>query len=200
MTARSWIIGVAASLLATSALAQPPAPDAKRLIDEAFLAKTREWLANPIVALSVKAQNDRNKTLSQSVIDSLDKQWRAEREGADKPLIAATLSAPLSTYLLRVQAESLGLYTEIFVMDRNGLNVGQSAPTSDYWQGDEAKFQKTFLVGSDAVFVDEAEWDDENKIWRAQLNLTLSDASGSYGAATIEINLTEMQRRSAPSS
>jgi hypothetical protein len=200
MTARSWIIGVAVSLLATSALAQPPAPDAKRLIDEAFLAKTREWLANPIVALSVKAQNDRNKTLSQPVIDSLDKQWRAEREGTDKPLIAATLSAPLSTYLLRVQAESLGLYTEIFVMDRNGLNVGQSAPTSDYWQGDEAKFQKTFLVGSDAVFVDEAEWDDENKIWRAQLNLTLSDASGSYGAATIEINLTEMQRRSAPSS
>lgn len=200
MKARSWIIGVAVSLLATSALAQPPAPDAKRLIDEAFLAKTREWLANPIVALSVKAQNDRNKTLSQPVIDSLDKQWRAEREGTDKPLIAATLSAPLSTYLLRVQAESLGLYTEIFVMDRNGLNVGQSAPTSDYWQGDEAKFQKTFLVGSDAVFVDEAEWDDENKIWRAQLNLTLSDASGSYGAATIEINLTEMQRRSAPSS
>lgn len=198
MAKRSWVVGAVFSVMATSALAQPPAPDAARLVDAAFIAKIREWLANPIVALSVKAQNDRNTGIGQSAIDALDKQWRAEREGADKPLIGATLSAPLSTYLLRVQAESLGLYTEIFVMDRNGLNVGQSAATSDYWQGDEAKFQKTFGVGVDAVFLDEPEWDDENKIWRAQLNLTLSDAKGSFGAATIELNLTELQRRLAP--
>lgn len=200
MASRAWIGGLVASLLASAAYAQPPAPDANRLIDADFIAKTREWLGNPIVALSVKAQNDRRGALDQAVIDELDKQWRAERENPDKPLISATLSAPLSTYLLRVQAGSLGLYTEIFVMDRNGLNVGQSAITSDYWQGDEAKFQKTFGVGPDAVFIDEPEWDDEAKIWRTQLNLALSDSTGSFGAVTVEVNLTELQRRSAPSS
>jgi len=98
-----------------------------------------------------------------------------------------------------VQAQAQGLYYEVFVTDDKGLNVGQSAITSDYWQGDEAKFQKTFPISADAVFIDEAEWDGELKIWRAQLNLTIADEGGNQaiGAATIEINLTELMRRQA---
>lgn len=187
-------------LFSGQAAANPNAPDAKSLINEEFIKQTRNWLANPIVALSINAQNDKRGSLKQADIDALDKQWRDERKKDDKPLIAATLTAPLSVYLLRVQAENLGLYTEIFVMDTNGLNVGQSAITSDYWQGDEAKFQKTFKVSPDAVFIDEPEWDAERKIWRAQLNLTLADikTNKAIGSATVEVNLTELQRRSQP--
>ena len=106
------------------------------------------------------------------------------------------LTSPLSSYLTRVQAASLGLFSEIFVMDSVGLNVGQSATTSDYWQGDEAKFQKTYPVGPDAVFIDEAEFNEETGTWRAQVNLTVTDPEGnSIGAATVELNLTELQRR-----
>jgi hypothetical protein len=182
--------------------AESPAPNVPALIDANFIAQTREWLANPIVPLSIKAQNELRGNLGQPDIDALDKQWRAERESDDKPLISATLSAPLSIYLLRIQAQTLGLYTEIFVMDANGLNVGQSAITGDYWQGDEAKFEKTFPAGSEAVFIDEAEWDEDLKIWRAQLNLTLSDPETAkpIGAATVEVNLTELQRRNSPAS
>ena len=184
------------------AVAQPAAPDAAALITPAVIEEIRTALGNPIVPLSVKAQNGKRGRISQAEIDALDKQWVDERKASDKPLIAATLSAPLSTYLLRMQAGSLGLYAEIFVMDANGLNVGQSSITSDYWQGDEAKFQKTFPVGADAVFVDEAEWDDERKIWVTQLNVTLADPESGkpIGAATIDINLTELQRRSGAGS
>ncbi|MGO7624082.1 hypothetical protein ACC687_38970, partial [Rhizobium ruizarguesonis] len=45
-----------------------------------------------------------------------------------------------------------GKITEIFVMGAKGLNVGQSDTTSDYCQGDEANFQKSFGAGKDAVF------------------------------------------------
>ena len=78
-----------------------------------------------------------------------------------------------------------------------GLNVGQSSVTSDYWQGDEDKFQKTFQVGPDAVFIDEPEYHDETKTWRVQVNLTIVDPAtkAAIGAATAEINLTELQRR-----
>jgi len=150
--------------------------------------------------MSIKAQNELRGNPSQSEIDALDQQWRAEREADDQPLIAATLSAPLSIYLLRIQANSLGLYPEIFVVDSSGLNVGQSAVTGDYWQGDEAKFQETFPVGPDAVFIDEAEWDEDRLIWRAQLNMTVADpeTGRAIGAATVEFNLTELERRSAP--
>ena len=134
--------------------------------------------------------------MAQDKIDALDNQWKAEREAADKPLIAATLSNPLSVYLARIQGKSLGLYAEIFVMDQNGLNVGQSSVTSDFWQGDEDKFQKTYQVSDDAMFVDAAEWDDEAKIWLNQVSFTLLDASKKkIGAVTVEINLTELERR-----
>jgi len=173
-------------------------PDATALISPAFIESTRAWLGEPIVGFSVKAQNLRRGALEQSDILALDEEWRAERESGSKPLIAATLTSPLSIYLIRKQAEARGLFTEIFVMDKNGLNVGQSAITSDYWQGDEAKFQKTFDVGPDAVFIDEPEWDDDSRIWRAQLNLTLTnDDKEPIGAATVEVNLTELDRRAA---
>lgn len=184
------------------AAAQGIAPDPHRLITQAFIEQTRDWLANPIVSLSVEAQTAAYGALPQETIDALDTQWRTEREIADKPLISATLSSPLSNYLTRVQAGALGLYTEIFITDANGLNVGQSAITGDYWQGDEAKFTNTFPVGPDAVFIDEAEWDEDWQVWRAQLNMSIPNEAGTraIGAATIEINLTELQRRSAPQS
>ena len=108
------------------------------------------------------------------------------------------LSSPLSGYLLRIQAGSAGLYTELFVMTAKGLNAGQSSVTSDYWQADEAKFQKTFDVAADAVFVDDPEFDDETATWRCQVNMTLTDAAGArIGALTAEVNLTELERRAA---
>ncbi len=201
-TAIAWAIALgflsvtqAASVATADDASTPPNP--QRLINAAFIAETREWLANPIVAMMVSAQSERHETLTQADIDALDQQWRAEREVANQPLISATLSTPLSSYLTRIQAGALGLYTEMFIVDAKGLNVGQSAITGDYWQGDEAKYENTFLVGPDAVFIDEAEWDEDWQIWRAQLNLSIPNEDGTQaiGAATIEVNLTELARR-----
>jgi hypothetical protein len=168
------------------------------LITKSVVEDVKGWLSVPVVRLSIEAKNKMAGSFGQADIDALDKQWRAERKTDDQPLITAILSSPLSSYLLRIQAASLGLYSEIFVMDANGLNVGQSAITSDYWQGDEAKFQKTYGVGAGSVFVDEPEFNEETATWRAQLNLTIADEKGAkIGAATVELNLTELQRRSA---
>ena len=176
---------------------QSPPMRAEQLIDSAAIQTLREWIANPIMALSINAQNARHAKLTNDQIEQLDKQWRNEREAQDQPLIAATLSSPLSIYLLRIQALSNGAYNEIIAMDNRGLNVGQSATTSDYWQGDEAKFQKTYEVGPDAVFIDEPEFDEKTKCWNAQVNLTVTDpdTKRKIGAITVQVNLTELQRR-----
>ncbi len=184
------------ALLPQAAVAEP-VPAATAYITPDMVAEIRDVLDNEIVALLVNAQNERHAEMSQADIDAIDQTWRAEREAAVKPLITATLTNPLSTYLLRVQADALGLYGEIFITDRHGLNVGQSAITSDYWQGDEAKFQETYPKGPDAVFIDAAEWHDGSSTWRAQVNLTVKDpdSGAAIGAATFEINLTELARR-----
>lgn len=192
------ILAVAATCVIISPVyAESAKPDINSLITPSVVEDMRLWIETDIVRISVGAQNARLQKLPQDQIDALDKQWVAERESDDKPLIAATLSNPLSVYLTRLQGKSLGLYAEIFVMDQNGLNVGQSSITGDFWQGDEAKFQKTYDVSGDALFVDEPEWDDEAKIWRGQVSFTLVDAGESIGAVTMEVNLTELERRVA---
>lgn len=178
----------------------PPTPAiSTSIITPAFVDELRKQLLQPVTVLSVNASNTRHEGVQQAEIDGLDNTWKSEAKSDDQPLIAEILSSPLSSYLLYIQAKSAGLFTEIFVMDKFGLNVGQSSVTSDYWQGDEDKFQKTFTVGPDAVFVDEAEFHDETKTWRVQVNITIVDpgSKAAIGAATAEINLTELQRRLA---
>ena len=177
--------------------AAAPAPISADIIKAEFVETLRKELQQPVTILSVTASNKRHEGVQQAEIDKFDEAWKSEAKSDDQPLIAEILSSPLSSYLLYTQAKSAGLFTEIFVMDKFGLNVGQSSVTSDYWQGDEDKFQKTFQVGPDAVFIDEPEYHDETKTWRVQVNLTIVDpaSKAAIGAATAEINLTELQRR-----
>jgi len=185
------------SAAGTGFAADPSTPPSLAMIDQALITKVREWSNSNVVHLTLSERNKKNASVDQAKIDALDKQWREERKKDDQPLITAVLSSPLSGYLTRIQARSLGLYTEIFVMDNKGLNAGQSSVTSDYWQGDEDKWQKTFLVGPDAVFIDKPEYDKTTGTWRAQLNMTLAKDQQPVGSVTVEINLTELERRHA---
>jgi hypothetical protein len=188
---RQFILPALVLLVSATAVQAQNVPDPQKLV-----RGIQEKLQTEIVRLSVENQNKKYADISAEDVQKLDQQWRDETQSEVKPLIAATLSSPLSAYLTRIQAHSLGLYTEIFVMDDKGLNVGQSNITSDYWQGDEAKWQKTYLKGADTVFIDEPEWNAETATWRVQVNLSLADMNGrAIGAATVEVNLTEWQRR-----
>jgi hypothetical protein len=191
------VLAILAALPLPAAAQQPSPIEPAQVIDDAVLGRMREWIANPILAVTLRAQNKRHIGLTQAQINDLDGQWRKEAKAQDQPLISATLTSPLSIFLLRVQAVSQGAYSELFVMDNRGLNAGQSVVTSDYWQGDEPKFQKTFDVGPDAVFIDKPEFNEATKTWRAQVSMTVvdPDTKQKIGAITVEVNLTEMLRR-----
>lgn len=149
----------------------------------------------PEVVDIVKAQNARNAAISQTEIDRLDKQWRSETRNSGGDLIDSTLSTPLSMRLKKIKSGEQDLFTEIFVMDSHGLNVGQSDITSDYWQGDEAKWKKTFLVGPDAVHISKVEFDESSQTYQAQISVAISDRQTNtvIGAATFGINTDAIQ-------
>jgi len=155
----------------------------------------RALVNTPEVIASIKAQNARNASISQAQIDKLDKEWRAETNGVQGELIQQTLATSLSEYLKKVKAQGQGLYTEIFVMDNHGLNVGQSDMTSDYWQGDEAKWKKTFLVGPDAVHISEVEFDESSQSYQVQVSVAIADPGThkTVGAATFGVNAEAVQ-------
>lgn len=156
--------------------------------------KIAEIAASSEVIEAVKAQNGETASFDQAKIDELDKTWRAEAEAVDQPMIDAILDKPLSTYLAGVQENSDGLFTEIFVMDGKGLNVGQSDVTSDYWQGDEAKWKDTYPAGKGAVHISELEEDDSTQTLQSQVSVTVIDpASGeAIGAVTFGVNVENL--------
>lgn len=191
---------VVSCCFAAQALAGGPdgrAPDARALIGPQIIEAVQQAVASELVGMSLNGANEDRAGLSQREINALDARWREERDRDQQPLVAGVLAAPLSAYLTRIQARSAGLYTEIIVVGRKGLNVGQSSVTSDMWQGDEDKFIRTYGVGPGAVFIDAAEWHAPTATWRAQLNFTVDNPTGGrpLGAATFEINLTELSRR-----
>jgi hypothetical protein len=187
-------------LLGSAAIAMTVSTPA--LADEGHVAPVTEyvqttvkpWIADPALIEAIKAQNAANANLGQDDVDALDKKWRDEIEGDNKMMINGVLDNALSKFLKSKQEEAGGLITEMFVMDAKGLNVGQSDVTSDYWQGDEAKFQKSFGAGPDAIFVDEAEKDESTQMLQSQASMTIKDPQSgeAIGAITVGVNLDAM--------
>lgn len=180
--------GIAATLFATAAWAS----DAHVAPMTEFAKSTvKQWVSNDLVVQAIKAQNAKHAGLTEADIDKMDKDWIAQTGASSKPMIDAVLANPVSQYLKQQQEASGGLVTEIFVMDNLGLNVGQSEITSDYMQGDEAKWQKTFLVGPDVIFVDEVEMDESTQAFQSQVSMSIVDpATGEViGAITVGVNV-----------
>ena len=78
-------------------------------------------------------------------------------------------------------------------MDAQGLNVAQSDVTSDYWQGDEAKWQETYNTGN--VHIGDVELDESTQTYQAQVSLPIFDPESNavIGAATFGVNLELLQ-------
>ncbi|WP_237153644.1 hypothetical protein [Oryzibacter oryziterrae] len=178
-------------------------PVTATLADDDYAAAARGYVEKMVVPLlseavvvdAVTAQDAKNAGLQQSDIDGLDQKWRAEIEAADKPLIDSVLSTPLSKFLTAAKEKSDGVITEMFVTDNKGLNVGQSDATSDYWQGDEAKWQKSFQAGPGAIFVDDVEKDESTQQMQTQVSVTIVDpkSGAAIGAITVGINVDGLQ-------
>ncbi len=179
---------ISAPLVVAASVAQAvDAPPAMRAFVESNIMS---WAESPQVIDAVIAQNAKTSGNSEAQILEWDGQWRAQVGQADQPLIAEVMGTELSAFLGEQVAASDGRITEIFVMDAVGLNVAASDVTSDYWQGDEAKYTETFNAGSGAVFVDAVEFDESTQSYQGQISISLTDpATGNVvGAMTIGLN------------
>ncbi len=118
-------------------LARDPAPDPA--ID-AFLAAVAR---DPLVLAAVAAQNAALAGQPEPEIAALDAQWTAEAARGGGPLVDAMLATPASRRLAALVAGS-GVARAAIVMDDRGRNAAVTFATTDYDQGDEAKWRETF--------------------------------------------------------
>jgi len=191
MRIQRFVACLTAALFISGVAAANDANEFKPAISKHAKSQVKSWLKDPVVINAIKAQNAKNAGLSQTDVDRLDKQWRSETGSSNQPLIKSVLSNDLSKFLMKKKEGSQGLYTEIFVMDNKGLNVGQSDVTSDYWQGDEAKWKKTYLVGADAMHIGGVKKDESTQMFQSQLSMPVMDPDNNQviGAVTVGINV-----------
>ncbi|NDK37021.1 hypothetical protein [Rhodovulum sulfidophilum] len=158
-----------------------------------YEASVTFWSDAPQILDAVAAQNARTANMTQDDIDLLDRQWVAEIGAVSEPLIESVTRNPVSDFLREQLMALEGAVTEIIVMDARGLNVATSSVPSDYWQGDEAKYQKTFGVGPHGMHFGEVEFDESSMKYQAQISFTLVDpVSGRpIGAMTVAVDAEE---------
>lgn len=184
-------LSIALLSFSASVVASPLEDSARSLYQE----RIKPLLVNDVVTMSITEQNGKHISLSQNDVDTLDTTWRDEVERGGGDMTQKTLSSDLSVYLQKVVNDAGGLFTEVFVMDNKGLNVGQSGLTSDFWQGDEAKWQETYQKGADAMHVSEVEFDESTQTYQVQVSFAIVDPATAkvIGAATFAVDAEELE-------
>ena len=85
-------------------------------------------------------------------------------------------------------------FLEVFLMDKQGANVAMTNKTSDYWQGDEAKFTKSYNGGAGGVDIGKVKFDNSSQAYLVQVSVPVMDGDKAIGALTIGINLDELDK------
>ncbi|MCG9709557.1 MULTISPECIES: cellulose-binding family II protein [unclassified Pseudoalteromonas] len=130
-------------------------------------------LANAeLVQQAVKKSN--RQLISSEELEQFDNLW--EQQVIDnKPIMAESyLKLEGSQFLQVWQRQMQGIITEIIVTDKQGKNVIISAVTTDYWQGDEAKFLNMYQQDDD-YYIDTLEFDESTKHFQVQFSVPIFD-------------------------
>lgn len=128
---------------------------------------------NSVIVAEVTAQNARNVPLDE--IKQIDEAWKTAEE--ELPIHEEKVSNKCAAELIRL-LKDIPAVTEVFVMDNQGANVGQNTLTSDYWQGDEAKWQNSFKNGKGGVEFGEQEFDKSANSVIQQISLPVISQNG----------------------
>jgi hypothetical protein len=141
-----------------------------------------------VIVEAVKAQNAKGTSLDK--IKEMDKAWMATA-GVDD-FMKSLMTNACGQRIKSIKA-SAPYYAEIFVMDNKGANVCMTDKTSDYWQGDEAKWTKSFNNGAGGTDISDVKFDDSTQAYLVQISFPVKDGGRVIGAATVGVNVEKVK-------
>jgi hypothetical protein len=148
----------------------------------ARIAAARSVAQDAQIVAFVAARNAQPESLEE--VRRKDALWIA---GATYPLRRTITQGDCAARLRALLADD-PIVVESLLMDARGALVCASAETSDYWQGDEAKWQETFQQGKDP-FIDEPALDTSTNQYAIQLSVPVSRDQKRIGALTLTLKL-----------
>ena len=175
------------------ATATTATPSASAAVDEtavkakidALLPELRKIATTEAVLSAVKTQNA--KKLTQEAIKKIDEEWSKATGVTD--LMKPYLENDCATALKKIATPAM---VEAFAMDNQGALVCSTSKTSDFWHGDEEKWQKSFAEGKGAEFVDKPKFDESSQTYSIQVSLPVMDEGKAVGALTVGLGLDKL--------
>lgn len=159
--------------------ADPELGGARRLILRRHALKLLPLGRDEVIAAAVADSN--RQPQSRADILALDQRWR---QGAALNTLVNRLLTNDCAERLRLLTPPGSGYDEAFVMDASGALVCMTNRTSDYWQGDEPKWQLPFRQG--LVLVGRLDYDASADRHLVQISVPVRDAQGRrIGAITV---------------
>ncbi len=186
MTRMKRPVLVVLSLVLTSIAFAQSAQMTQKLLDTEG-AKLRAWGSDRTLVAFVKNQNLQRVQIEK--IKSLDEAWS---QGKNEALVRQVTSGPCADHLRKLVASNAA-YGETFLMDDQGALVCASQRTSDYWQGDEPKWQRAFDGGKGTVFIDRPRFDDSSSRNLAQISVPVVENGRAIGVITVGVTIDKLK-------
>jgi hypothetical protein len=146
------------------------------------------WLQTPELVQWLAHYNQAREDLTEPQILALDQQWRSDYQKGNHPGLNALLSPKLMALLERWLANDTHDYiTEIIITGRRGMNVAAKPYSSDFWQGDEAKFQQGVVQTNGHWFFDKVLYDSSSQHFQAQISVPIRANAEVVGVITLGV-------------
>jgi len=152
-----------------------------------LVAKLKVTGEDPALIAAVNQQNGQRLTMG--TITSRDQKWQAT-SGMDS-FMRELMSNAGAKRLSQIEKENR-VIVESFLMDNKGANVAMTNKTSDYWQGDEAKFKKSFAGGKGSVHIGKSKFDKSAQAYVVQVSVPVMSGGQAIGAITYGVNIDEL--------
>lgn len=163
-------------------LLQVPAATRVREIAYARVPLAERMASDAPLVAALTAKNGSGESADD--VQRKDREWIANPKAA----MRSELTRGACADRLRSLVQEDSFVVEAFLMDARGALVCASRETSDYWQGDEPKWQKTYGEGK-RVYIDEPAEDVSTGVYAIQLSLLVSSAGQKAGALTLTLKI-----------
>ena len=156
---------------------------------EARVPIVERWASDPIVVRAVREANQKPRSMAE--IELIDAQWQ-ETHGVDD-FIRAIIEHPAAARLRELRSANPELQ-EAFVTDRLGANIATTNKTSDFYQGDEAKFAEAYNDGAGAVHIGKISHDESIQSFSMQIAVPVMDDGQAIGVLVVTVNAERLKR------
>jgi hypothetical protein len=143
-------------------------------------ARTRDFAIDQLVpfsfdkTLATLCTTQNNIGTSAFRVQELDRDWINTPVSAPSPFQQRLLLNAASV-LIRDYTREMGVALEVFAMANQGELVGLNKLTSDYWQGDEAKWKNSFNQCAGGLDVSDADFDGSTRSTLTQISFPVVD-------------------------